>query len=55
MGVSQTYGYVVGAPYNSDDSIMGSTSGSPYLGKISLYSPPQERKLNKGRGKLLSR
>ena len=34
MGVSQNYGYHFGGPYNEDYSILGSISGSPYLGKL---------------------
>ena len=34
LGVSQNQGYLVGAPYNKDYSILGSTLGSLYVGKL---------------------
>ena len=34
MGVSQNQGCHFGGPYNKDYSILGSTLGSPYLGKL---------------------
>ena len=34
MGVSQTWGYLIGGPHNKDYRILGSTWGSPYFGKL---------------------
>ena len=33
MGVSQNLGYFLGGLYDEDYNILGSISGSPYLGK----------------------
>ena len=34
MGISQNWGYLIGGPHNKDYSILGSTLGSPYFGKL---------------------
>ena len=34
LGVSQNYGYLFGGPNNKDYSILGSTLGFPYFGKL---------------------
>ena len=39
MGVSQIRGTLFRVPYNKDYSILGSTLGSPHLGKLP-YNPP---------------
>ena len=40
MGVSKIRGTLLGGPHNKDGSVVGSTFGSPYLGKLPriLYS-----------------
>ena len=36
LEVSQNLGYLFGGPHHKDYSILGSTSGSSYLGKLPL-------------------